>query len=75
MYPWAKLDIHREVSMFTCIKKNLKIASCYLCESYPVKKKDVILVPYKPEEPMCKDCINELHFCFFYETLFTKLGV
>lgn len=32
-------------------------------------------MPGESEELVCKDCVNEPPFCFFYETLFTKLGV
>jgi len=32
-------------------------------------------VPCALDEPICKTCQNEEPFCFFYETVFTKLEV
>jgi len=70
----GKLDIICEVSIFTSTKRIRT-----LCHAQPLIRtsfeKDVIIIPCVPHEPICKDCIDEPPFCFFYETLFTKLSV
>jgi len=74
MYPWAKLDILQEVSISSSTQKiqTLRHAQALSPTGFD---KDVVVVPCKPEEPICKNCIDKPPFCFFYETLFIRLGV
>jgi len=71
LYPWAKLDVLREVFVFTSLKRISK-----LCHAQSLSRihsnKDIVVVPCNPTKPIC--CLGESPFCFFYETLFTKLG-
>jgi len=74
MHPWSKLDIIREVFVFTFVKRIQKLSHAQSL-SRTSSEKDVIVIPCRPEELVCKDCVNETSFCFLYETLFTKLGI
>jgi len=74
IYSWARHDIFREFSIFTSSTKieNFRHAQTL---SRSGLESHILVVPNIPDEPVCKDRQNEQPFCFFYETLFTKLSV
>ena len=74
VYPWAKRDVLRETSVFTSVKiiKCFRHTQSLICSGV---EGNIIVVPCAPDELVCKDFPHGEPFCFFYETLFTKLGI
>ena len=76
LYPWASLDLRREMSGFTSDQVIDRFRQRQrLCQS---NEADATVVRCALDEPVCADIEADLasgHFCFFYSTLFSKVGL
>jgi len=73
-YPWAKCDILHEFSIFTTSDQVKNFRHVQALSRYGIET-HIVVIPCSYDELVCKNCQNEKPLCFFYETLFTKLGV
>jgi len=73
---WVSLELHREVSGFNSDQVIDRFRQGQrLCQSNDV---DVTVVRCGLDEPVCADIEADSasgHFCFFYSTLFSKVGL
>jgi len=71
LYPWAESDVLCrslcDVSCITLFTSTKRIRNLHHTQalSQTSSEEDVIVVPYKPEEPICRDCMHESPFYFF----------
>jgi len=74
-YPWASLPLRRETSSFTSDNFIVRFRHEQpLCQS---DEEDVLVVRCELDEPVCANESSDHSgpFCFFYATLFSKVGM